>query len=113
QVFSSDTIPCLWRALPAFEKLQTAWERKIEMPQYVLYKAGLEAGLAKLNKYYRQFDAKPLYVLALVLHPYYKLEYIKDKWGGKAEQLEEIARGNLDAKDWQAEARRIVEEAVR
>ena len=39
-----------------------------------------------------------------VLHPYYKLAYIKIQWGGPDEQAAEIEEGNLDAKDWQDEA---------
>ena len=34
-------------------------------------------------------------------------------WGGAEEQAAEIANGNLDAKDWQAEAWKIVEQMVR
>jgi hypothetical protein len=55
----------LWRALPAIEELQTAWEEKRDDPQYSLYKPAIEDGLAKLNKYYSQFDEKPSYVLGL------------------------------------------------
>ena len=33
-------------------------------------------------------------------------------WGGEKEQQEEIAKGNLDAKNWQAEARKVVEDMV-
>jgi hypothetical protein len=47
-----------------------------------------------------------------VLHPYYKLAYIKLAWGGPVEQAAEIAVGNVDAKDWQDEARKIVERTV-
>jgi hypothetical protein len=47
-----------------------------------------------------------------VLHPYYKLAYIKISWGGPDEQAAEIAAGNFDAKDWQDEARKIVEKTV-
>jgi hypothetical protein len=49
---------------------------------------------------------------SLVLHPYYKLAYIKLAWGGPEEQAAEIAAGNLGAKDWQDEAKKIVENAV-
>jgi hAT family C-terminal dimerisation region len=35
------------------------------------------------------------------------------QWGGPLEQAQEIANGNRDAKDWQAEALRVVEETVR
>src|ERR1700688_3276097 len=45
----------------------------------------------------------------LVLHPYYKLAYIKVAWGGPEEQANEIAAGNIDAKDWQDEAKQVVE----
>jgi hypothetical protein len=48
-----------------------------------------------------------------VLHPYYKLAYIKVAWGGPEEQAAEIAEGNLDAKDWQDEAKKILENTVR
>jgi hypothetical protein len=47
-----------------------------------------------------------------VLHLYYKLAYIKLVWGGPEEQAAEIAAGNIDAKDWQNEARQIVENTV-
>ena len=48
-----------------------------------------------------------------MLHPYYKLAYIKLNWGGPEEKAAEIAAGNLDAKDWHDEARKIVENTVR
>ena len=48
-----------------------------------------------------------------MLHPYYKLAYIKMAWGGPDEQAAEIEAGNPDAKDWQDEARKIVEKTVR
>ena len=47
-----------------------------------------------------------------MLHPYYKLRYIKKKWGGEAEQQAEIAAGNLDAVNWTAHAREVVDNAV-
>ena len=34
-------------------------------------------------------------------------------WGGAKEQEEEIAKGHLDAKNWQAEAQKVVERMVR
>ena len=47
-----------------------------------------------------------------VLHPYYKLAYIKLAWGGPEEQAAGIEDGDPDAKDWQDEARKIVERTV-
>jgi hypothetical protein len=49
----------------------------------------------------------------VVLHPYYKLAYIKISWGGPKEQAAEIAKGNPTAKDWHDEARKVVEDTVR
>lgn len=48
-----------------------------------------------------------------VLHPYYKLHYIKQKWGGAKEQEAERAAGDEFAKNWQDEARKIIEKTVR
>jgi hypothetical protein len=50
---------------------------------------------------------------ATVLHPYFKLEYIKHKWGGPAEKAAEEAAGNPNAKDWQDEALKVLERTVR
>lgn len=47
-----------------------------------------------------------------VLHPYYKLDYIKLTWGGAKEQQEEREKGNLDAKNWYDEARKVLETTV-
>jgi hypothetical protein len=47
-----------------------------------------------------------------VLHPYYKLAYIKMAWGGAEEQAKERAAGNRHAKNWQDEALKIVENTV-
>ncbi|KIM34891.1 hypothetical protein M413DRAFT_79948 [Hebeloma cylindrosporum] len=47
-----------------------------------------------------------------VLHPYYKLAYFKVAWGGPEEKAAEVEAGNLNAKDWQDEARKIVEKTM-
>jgi hypothetical protein len=48
----------------------------------------------------------------LVLHPYYKFAYFKLAWGGEAEQEAEREAGNPDAKNWQDEAKKLVEKEV-
>jgi hypothetical protein len=129
QLFSSEQQPTLWRALPALEELQTAWEDKKKLERFALYEDAIDAGLSKLQKYYSRIDTKPVFVLALgaflyfseyslsmsliiVLHPYYKLDYIKLSWGGAEEQEMERLEGNLNAKNWQDEARKVVENTV-
>jgi len=71
QYFSSELQPTLWRAIPAIEELQTAWEVKCDDLKYALFKPAIKQGLDKVNKYYRRFDEKPVYVLALgkLVHP--------------------------------------------
>ena len=113
--------------LPALEDLQTAWEEKRDSPRFALYKDAIQDGLGKLQKYYSRMDNKPSFVLALgsfpcsfylpidilhgtALHPYYN--YFKLKWGGAEEQEEERRNGNPNAKNWQDEARKILESAV-
>jgi hypothetical protein len=47
-----------------------------------------------------------------VLHPYFKLDWIVLNWGGLEEQEAELAKGNLHAKNWQDEARNVLEDLV-
>jgi hypothetical protein len=65
QSFSAKKQPMLWRVLPAIEKLQMTWEAKCGNPCFAVYQTAINNGLAKLNKYYSQFDEKPAYILAL------------------------------------------------
>ena len=65
QSFSAEKRPTLWRALPAIEELQTAWEAKRGNPRFAVYRNAINDGLEKLNKYYSRFDEKPAYILAL------------------------------------------------
>jgi len=50
--------------------------------------------------------------LIIVLHPYYKLNYIKLSWGGPEEQALEHLEGNPYAKNWQDKALKVVENMV-
>ncbi|KAM6503159.1 hypothetical protein JOM56_000102, partial [Amanita muscaria] len=112
QAFSAERQPTLWRALPAFEDLQSAWEEKCDDHHFAPYHDAIYDGLVKLKKYYTQFDDKPAFLLSLLLHSYYKLEYITHNWGGAQEQAEEIAAGNPYAKNWQHEAMKAMEAIV-
>ncbi|KAH9913426.1 hypothetical protein B0H21DRAFT_655766, partial [Amylocystis lapponica] len=100
QTFSSDRIPTLHRVIPALEGLLARWDRKLENAKYLIYHLAVSRGIGKLSKYYLKLDNTPVYVLALLLHLYYKMTYIGLKWGGKAEQDKEIADGFPDAKNW-------------
>jgi len=64
-IFSHISIKQHWRAIPAFEELQMAWDAKLTSPRYTLYKDAIQQGLEKIGKYYNKFDDKPVYALAL------------------------------------------------
>ena len=53
-----------------------------------------------------------LLIVYLVLHPYYKLAYIKMVWGGLEEQRREQEAGNPNAKNWCDEALKTVEKTM-
>ena len=53
-----------------------------------------------------------LLIIPTVLHPYYKLDYIRLAWGSEREQEEEQAAGNHEAKNWQDEALKVLERMV-
>ena len=63
--FSSERHPTLWRAIPAIERLQSAWEAKRDHHRYELYSNALTDGLEKIRKYYLRFDQKPAYIVSL------------------------------------------------
>jgi hypothetical protein len=129
EAFSAEKQPTLWRAIPALEELMLSWEDKIDDGDFADYHDALCDGIAKIKKYYCKFDEKPAFILALhksfslphsnyincilVLHPYYTFRYIKLAWGGEEERLKEIENGNLDAKNWQDEAVKVLEQTVR
>ncbi|KAK2464611.1 hypothetical protein APHAL10511_003400 [Amanita phalloides] len=81
------SLPSLWHAIPVLKELQTAWESKRDLGRFMAYETAIDHGLQKINKYYNKFDNKPVYILSLVLHPYYKLAYIKMVWGGPEDHL--------------------------
>jgi hypothetical protein len=48
----------------------------------------------------------------VALHPYFKLDWILLNWGGSKEQEIKHAKGNLNAKNWKDEARKVLEDLV-
>ena len=51
--FSSSSTPTLQNALPALEKMHTAWEKVSNKPRYECFTAALDAGMMKLDEYYQ------------------------------------------------------------
>ena len=48
----------------------------------------------------------------IVLHPYYKLNYIKMAWGRPEEQVQEITAGNKNAINWHDKTLQVVEKTM-
>ena len=130
QYFSHENKLSLWHVIPAFEELQMAWESKSSTQKFKPYETAINHSREEISKYYNKFDDKPVYILSLgtwvfysisyhvliniltVVHPYYKLAYIKMAWGGPEEQAHEREAGNLNAKDWYDKAHKVVERAM-
>lgn len=72
-LFSHERQATLWQAIPAFEELQSAWEAKLDQPQFKPYKQALQRGLDKIGKYYNKFDDKPVYILALGMYLFHMI----------------------------------------
>lgn len=53
-----------------------------------------------------------LITFILVIHPYYKLNWIELHWGGAATQAEAIKNGDKHARNWVDEAEKLVEATV-
>lgn len=135
QICSSTRVPTLHQVIPAIESLSSRWEKKSEDADYAIFHSALTCGLDKLTKYYKKFDNTRVYVLSLrksimrssyrpelvywtsltpftVLHPYYKLAYIEQMWGGEEEYQDDLAAGLPGARNWQVYATDIVDKAV-
>ncbi|KAH9856303.1 hypothetical protein C2E23DRAFT_702760, partial [Lenzites betulinus] len=112
QICSSTRVPTLHQVIPAIELLSSCWEKKAEDADYAIFHSALGRGLEKLTKYYKKFDNMHVYVLSLLLHPYYKLAYIEQMWGGEDEYQDDLAAGLPGARNWQAYANEIVEKAM-
>ncbi|KAI1793595.1 hypothetical protein LXA43DRAFT_885568 [Ganoderma leucocontextum] len=112
QVCSSTRVPTLHQVIPTIESLASRWEAKLNNPKYAIFHDALRAGLAKLTKYYKKLDNSDVYILALLLHPYYKLDYIERQWGGEEEYLEDLATGEPGAWNWKKHAREVVDRAM-
>ncbi|KAI1796502.1 hypothetical protein LXA43DRAFT_879770, partial [Ganoderma leucocontextum] len=113
QICSTTRAPTLHQVIPVLETLASCWEAKAQDAKYAAFHAALEKGLAKINKYYKKLDNTDVYILALLLHPYYKLDYIEEQWGGQNEYEADLAAGLPNPINWTAHAREVTEKAMR
>ena len=65
QAFSADARPTLHNALPAIEKMYSAWQKASEKPHYRIFKPALEAAMAKLDEYYKRTAESDAHIIAM------------------------------------------------
>jgi hypothetical protein len=73
----------LFESLQAVDYLLTKLEELKRQHQHLPsthFKACINLGWKKLNKYYTLSDETAAYRAAIVLHPYFKLQWFKDHW---------------------------------
>ena len=73
QAFSVVKIPTLQLALPAIEHLYTSWEKASKKSRYKSFVPALNAGMAKLNTYYKCSAESDAHIMAMgnVMHLIY------------------------------------------
>ena len=65
QAFSSALTPTLHNALPMLEKLHAAWQKASDKRHYSCFVQALEAGMAKLDTYYRCSAESDAHIMAM------------------------------------------------
>ncbi|THG98389.1 hypothetical protein EW026_g3789 [Hermanssonia centrifuga] len=83
QSFSSETCPTVWQTIPTLECLQRRWEIMADTPKFAPVQSAIQAGLAKLQKWYMAIDQTDIYYVCLALDPGIKTEYTLQNWERK------------------------------
>ena len=65
QAFSSSSDPSLQNALPALERLYTAWKKASKKSRYASFVPALEAGMQKLDQYYNRSAQSDAHIMAM------------------------------------------------
>jgi hypothetical protein len=65
QAFSSTTVPTLYNAIPALEKLYATWEKQHALPEAKPFKSAIDAALAKVNEYYMKTAESDVHIMAM------------------------------------------------
>ena len=74
QAFSAGARPTLHNALPAIEKMYSAWQKASEKPRYSIFKPALEATMAKLDEYYQRTAESDAHIIAMGM-PFFPLTF--------------------------------------
>ena len=65
QAFSSSSTPSLQNALPALERMHVVWEKASNRPRYLSFVTALEAGMQKLDQYYKHSAESDAHIMSM------------------------------------------------
>ena len=68
--------PTLHNALPAIEKMYSAWQKASEKPRYLIFKPALEAAMAKLDEYYKRTAESDAHIIAMGMFFKFKVIFL-------------------------------------
>ncbi|KIL57469.1 hypothetical protein M378DRAFT_1028731, partial [Amanita muscaria Koide BX008] len=85
KAFSSESIPALFNALPAIERLHTEWSERLKKADYMPFAQALRAGLKKIEEYYQKTADSDAHIITMILHPVKKMRHFKDNWDEEAQ----------------------------
>ena len=63
--FSAEKTTTVWKTLPTLDCLQDRWETMANNSKFILVAEAIEAGLAKIRKYYGALDDVDFYFICL------------------------------------------------
>ncbi|KIL57978.1 hypothetical protein M378DRAFT_188346 [Amanita muscaria Koide BX008] len=78
QAMSSESLPILAGAIPAFEMFMTSWE--LLRDKHPRLRKWVNVGLSWAAKYYSRMDRTRSYIVAMFLHPAIRMSWIRKHW---------------------------------
>ncbi|GBE77502.1 hypothetical protein SCP_0103770 [Sparassis crispa] len=80
ELFSSETVPCVWRILSGYEKFIVTWQEMAKRADMYALKEAILIGVITLEKYYNKTDNSSAHIVKLYLNPCIKNEYFIAFW---------------------------------
>ncbi|SJL00252.1 uncharacterized protein ARMOST_03564 [Armillaria ostoyae] len=88
QILSCEKTPCISDTIPAFEAMQFTWE---ELQKEMPHAADIIAkGLEKFAEYRARANDVPIYSLAILIHPAYKLQWFQKNLPGEVLEVKDL-----------------------
>ena len=95
QKFSSATVPTLFNAVPALEKLYATWEKQSALPEARPFESAINAAMAKVNEYYMKTAESDAHIMAMRTNFCYSCGYILTIHSSTSETKDEVFQEEL------------------